>query len=258
MSIAGRMMLKRVQGKASFATIQDGTGRIQLWINDEGVGAGAHDAFKHWDLGDIVAAEGTLFKTMKGELSVRCSSVRLLAKSLRPLPEKFHGLADLETRYRQRYVDLITNEDSRRVFEARSRILSAIRGFMSDTRFPRSRDADAAADSRWRRGPAVRHPSQRARPGDVPADRARALPEAAGRRRLRAGFRDQPQLPQRGTEPTPQSRVHDDGVLRRVHRLLVVDGLHRGRCCARQHAPPAARSSSTRAPTSTCRSRSRG
>ena len=134
-SIAGRMMLKRVQGKASFATIQDGTGRIQLWINDDGVGAGAHDAFKHWDLGDIVAAEGTLFKTMKGELSVRCSSVRLLAKSLRPLPEKFHGLADLETRYRQRYVDLITNEDSRRVFEARSRILSAVRGFMSDNGF---------------------------------------------------------------------------------------------------------------------------
>ncbi len=76
-SVAGRMVLKRVQGKASFATVQDATGRIQLWLNDEGVGAGAHETFKHWDLGDIVAAEGTLFKTNRGELSIRCASVRL-------------------------------------------------------------------------------------------------------------------------------------------------------------------------------------
>ena len=99
-SVAGRMVLKRVQGKASFATLQDATGRIQLWMNDDGVGAEAHDAFKHWDLGDIVAAEGTLFKTKKGELSIRCTMVRLLTKSLRPLPDKFHGLADQEMRYR--------------------------------------------------------------------------------------------------------------------------------------------------------------
>jgi len=130
-SVAGRMVLKRVQGKASFATIQDATGKIQLWLNDEGVGAEAHEAFKHWDLGDIVAAEGTLFRTMKGELSVRCSSVRLLSKSLRPLPDKFHGLADLEMRYRQRYVDLMTNEASKAVFVTRSKAISAIRNFMS-------------------------------------------------------------------------------------------------------------------------------
>jgi lysyl-tRNA synthetase class 2 len=130
-SLAGRMMLKRVQGKASFATIQDATGRIQLWLNDAGVGADAHEAFKHWDLGDIVAAEGTLFKTMKGELSVRCSSVRLLAKALRPLPDKFHGLADQEVRYRQRYVDLIVTEGTRQTFVKRSRIVSAIRSFMT-------------------------------------------------------------------------------------------------------------------------------
>src|SRR5690606_22606720 len=92
-SVAGRMVLKRVQGKASFATIQDATGKIQLWLNDEGVGPEQHEAFKHWDLGDIVAAEGTIFRTMKGELSIRCSSVRLLSKSLRPLPDKFHGLS---------------------------------------------------------------------------------------------------------------------------------------------------------------------
>jgi lysyl-tRNA synthetase class 2 len=129
------MVLKRVQGKASFATIQDATGRIQLWLNDEGVGADRHEVFKHWDLGDIVLAEGTLFKTMKGELSVRCSSVRLLAKALRPLPDKFHGLADQETRYRQRYVDLMTNDDTRRTFVARSRIITAIRGHMADAGF---------------------------------------------------------------------------------------------------------------------------
>ncbi len=129
-SLAGRMMLKRVQGKASFATIQDATGRIQLWLNDEGVGAENHESFKHWDLGDIVAAEGVLFKTLKGELSVRCSKVRLLAKSLRPLPDKFHGLADLEMKYRQRYVDLIVNQETRETFVRRGKAINAMRSFM--------------------------------------------------------------------------------------------------------------------------------
>jgi lysyl-tRNA synthetase class 2 len=130
-SLAGRMMLKRVQGKASFATIQDASGRMQLWINDEGIGSDAHEAFKHWDLGDIVAAQGVLFRTMKGELSVRVSSLRLLAKSLRPMPDKFHGLADQEQRYRQRYVDLIANEEARRTFAARSTAISAVRQHMT-------------------------------------------------------------------------------------------------------------------------------
>src|SRR5690606_33049769 len=110
--VAGRMVLKRVQGKASFATLQDGSGtgaqgRIQLWMNDDGIGPEQHADFKHWDLGDIVAAAGVLFKTRKGELSIRCDTIRLLTKSLRPLPDKFHGLADPDIRYRQRYVDLI-------------------------------------------------------------------------------------------------------------------------------------------------------
>jgi lysyl-tRNA synthetase class 2 len=129
-SVAGRIVLKRVQGKASFATLQDATGKIQLWLNDEGIGAAAHEAFKHWDLGDIIGAEGTVFRTMRGELSIRCSVVRLLAKSLRPPPDKFHGLSDLETRYRQRYVDLMTNEASKTVFVIRSKAISAIRTFM--------------------------------------------------------------------------------------------------------------------------------
>ncbi len=129
-SLSGRMMLKRVQGKASFVTLQDSTGRLQLWLNDEGVGAEDHESFKHWDLGDILAAEGKLFKTMKGELSVRCSKIRLLSKSLRPLPDKFHGLADQEVRYRQRYVDLIVSEDTRKRFAIRSKATNAIRNFM--------------------------------------------------------------------------------------------------------------------------------
>ena len=134
-NLAGRMMLKRVQGKASFATIQDATSRIQLYLNDEGVGPELHEAFKHWDLGDIIGCEGRLFKTMKGELSVRCSSIRLLTKSLRPLPDKFHGVADQELRYRQRYVDLIANAGTRDTFVARSKTISAIRNFMGSHGF---------------------------------------------------------------------------------------------------------------------------
>jgi len=129
-AVAGRMLLKRVMGKASFASIQDMSGRIQLYITNDLAGQEIHDAFKHWDLGDILAAEGTLFKTKTGELSVRVTKLRLLTKSLRPLPEKFHGLTDQEQRYRQRYVDLITNPEARKVFGVRSRIIQAIRAFM--------------------------------------------------------------------------------------------------------------------------------
>ena len=128
-AVAGRMMLKRVMGKACFATLQDTSGRIQLYVTLDGVGAPALEAFKHWDLGDIVGASGTLFRTKTGELSVKCDSVRLLSKALRPLPEKFHGLADQEQKYRQRHLDLITNPASREVFVKRSQIVQAIREF---------------------------------------------------------------------------------------------------------------------------------
>ena len=129
-SIAGRMMLKRVMGKASFATLQDATGRIQVYITKEDVGEATYDAFKHWDLGDIVAAEGYLFKTRTGELSLHATKIRLLTKSLRPLPDKFHGVADQEIKYRQRYVDLITDESARQRFTARSKAISSMREFM--------------------------------------------------------------------------------------------------------------------------------
>ena len=134
-SVAGRMMLKRVMGKASFATIQDGSlgevgGRIQLYVTRDAVGEELYAAFKHWDLGDILGAEGTLMKTKTGELSVKVTSLRLLTKSLRPLPDKFHGMADQEQKYRQRYVDLITDEQARKRFVARSKAVSGLREFM--------------------------------------------------------------------------------------------------------------------------------
>jgi lysyl-tRNA synthetase, class II len=139
-TVAGRMMLKRVMGKASFATIQDGSGdnagaRIQLYIARDEVGEEVYEAFKHWDMGDFLGATGRLFKTRTNELSIHVTELRLLAKSLRPLPEKFHGLQDQEVKYRQRYVDLITSEETRATFIARSKVVSAIRNFMIQNEF---------------------------------------------------------------------------------------------------------------------------
>lgn len=133
--IAGRMMLKRVMGKASFATLQDQSGRIQVYVTRDSVGEEVYAAFKHWDLGDIVGVEGTMFKTRTGELSLHATSIRLLTKSLRPMPDKFHGMADQEMKYRQRYVDLMTDEDARRRFVARSKAISGVREFMVDHHF---------------------------------------------------------------------------------------------------------------------------
>jgi lysyl-tRNA synthetase class 2 len=134
-ALAGRIMLKRVMGKASFATVQDTSGRIQLYVTRDAVGEGVYEAFKHYDLGDILGARGTLFKTKTGELSLKVTELRLLVKALRPLPEKFHGLADQEQKYRRRYVDLIMSEETREVFRTRSRIVQAAREFMSGKGF---------------------------------------------------------------------------------------------------------------------------
>ncbi|CAC9583454.1 Lysyl-tRNA synthetase (class II) (EC 6.1.1.6) [uncultured Gammaproteobacteria bacterium] len=135
-SIAGRMMLKRVMGKASFATLQDSSARIQVFVTrDELPENFYNEQFKKWDIGDIVGTTGTLFKTNVGELSIRVDSIKLLTKSLRPLPEKFHGLSDQETRYRQRYVDLIINEEVRSTFKRRSAIVAYIRNFFNDADF---------------------------------------------------------------------------------------------------------------------------
>jgi lysyl-tRNA synthetase class 2 len=128
--IAGRMMTKRVMGKASFANLRDMSGDMQLYVKRDDLPEGVYAEFKRWDLGDIIAAEGVMFRTQKGELTVLVDNVRLLTKSLRPLPEKFHGLSDQETRYRQRYVDLIMNEASRDVFRLRTRVIDGVRRFL--------------------------------------------------------------------------------------------------------------------------------
>ena len=134
-AVAGRMMTRRIMGKASFAHLRDGTGSIQIHLRRDDLPEGQYAGFRKFDLGDVVAVEGTMFRTKTGELSVKARSVRLLVKSLLPLPEKFHGLADVETRYRRRYVDLIVNERSRKVFRARSRTVDYIRRFFIERGF---------------------------------------------------------------------------------------------------------------------------
>ena len=134
-SLAGRMMSRRVMGKASFAHLQDSSGRIQLFLKRDNLGEEPYGAFKKWDLGDLIGVTGGVFKTKTGELSVQVDAIRLLAKSLRPLPEKFHGLADQETRYRQRYLDLITNETARRTFQIRFRMVDCLRAYLAGRGF---------------------------------------------------------------------------------------------------------------------------
>jgi lysyl-tRNA synthetase, class II len=132
--VGGRMMLKRVMGKASFATLEDRTGRVQVFLQRDSLGE-AYEDFKGWDVGDILGVEGDLFRTRTGELSIRAEKTQLLVKSLRPLPDKWHGLADTELRYRQRYVDLIMNEQSRAVFQTRTKIVRYLRGFLDSLDF---------------------------------------------------------------------------------------------------------------------------
>jgi lysyl-tRNA synthetase class 2 len=134
-AVVGRMMSRRIMGKASFAHVQDGAGRIQLYVRRDDLPEGVYAEFKKWDLGDIVAATGVVFKTRSGELSVKVEDIRLLTKSLIPLPEKFHGLTDQEIRYRQRYLDLMMNEDTREIFRKRSRIVDYIRRFFIERDF---------------------------------------------------------------------------------------------------------------------------
>ena len=138
--VAGRMMLKRVMGKASFATLQDASlgpsgGRIQIYLARAAVGEESYEDFKHWDLGDIIAAKGRLFRTKTGELSIHASQIRLLTKSLRPMPDKFHGVQDQELKYRQRYVDLMMDESVRRRFVARSQAINGLREYMVSHNF---------------------------------------------------------------------------------------------------------------------------
>lgn len=134
-SVAGRMMLKRVMGKASFATLQDSTGRIQVYLDKKHLGEEVYEFFKTWDIGDIIGITGRVFKTNKGELSIHAQSITLISKSLRPLPDKFHGIADQELRYRQRYVDLIMTDSTRHTFKKRSAAINCLRQLMLEAGF---------------------------------------------------------------------------------------------------------------------------
>ena len=134
-SVAGRMMSRRVMGKVAFAHIRDMSGQIQLFVRRDNLPDGAYAEFRKWDIGDIIAVTGSVFKTKTGELSIQADSIRLLVKSLRPLPEKFHGLSDQETRYRQRYLDLITNETTRQTFQIRTRVINHLRAYLSGCGF---------------------------------------------------------------------------------------------------------------------------
>ena len=134
--VAGRMMSRRIMGKASFAHVEDMSGRIQLFVQRDSLVEGLYNTgFKKWDIGDIIGVEGVLFRTKTGELSIRVDELQLLVKSLRPLPEKYHGLTDQEMRYRQRYVDLIMNHESRNTFIARTKIIDSIRHYLATKRF---------------------------------------------------------------------------------------------------------------------------
>ena len=200
-------------GKANFLVLSDGKARIQVYIRQDSLPERDFQIFKLLDFGDWVGVEGRLFRTKTNELTIWASQLEFLAKCLLPLPEKWHGLTDVEIRYRQRYLDLIVNPDSRRVFEVRSRVRHGDPRVPDRARVSRGRDADDAADRRRRAGAAVRHASQRARHAALHAHRARALPEAADGRRHRARVRDQPQLPERGDLDAAQPRVHDARVL---------------------------------------------
>ncbi|WP_283129021.1 amino acid--tRNA ligase-related protein, partial [Allofournierella massiliensis] len=133
--MAGRMMSKRVMGKASFADLRDASGNIQLYVRRDVIGEEEYAGFKKFDIGDVIGIKGQVFRTKMGEISIRCTEVVLLAKSLLPLPEKFHGLKDQELRYRQRYVDLIMNPEVRRTFEIRSRFIRFMRSYLDQRNY---------------------------------------------------------------------------------------------------------------------------
>ena len=134
-SIAGRVVLKRVMGNASFATVRDSSGDIQIYVSKNTVDQDIYEDFKTWDLGDIIGVEGKLFKTRTDELTIEASNIILLTKSIRPMPDKFKGLADIETRYRQRYLDLMSNEESKKVFMDRTKVVESMRTSLKDRDF---------------------------------------------------------------------------------------------------------------------------
>ena len=188
---SGRILGIRNFGKANFLVLSDGRSRIQVYIKKDSLSERDFEMFRLLDFGDIVGVEGHLFRTRTNELTIWASRIEFLAKCHLPLPEKWHGLTDIEIRYRQRYLDLIVNPEAREVFQVRSKVARGDARVSRQPRVSRGRDADDAADRRRRDGAPVPHASQRARHRSVSADRARAVPQAPGRRRPRARVRDQ-------------------------------------------------------------------
>ena len=241
MRIAGRVMTLRHMGKAGFAHLQQNGERLQIYVKKDAVGERDFQLFKMLDIGDVIGVEGYLFRTRTGELSVHAEKLEFLSKTLLSMPEKWHGLEDVETRYRQRYLDLIANPDVRKVFVTRAKIISSLRRATGSARVHRSRDSDDAAALRRGCGASLRHAPQHAGYRPLPAHRAGAVPEAPDRRRHGPGLRDQPQFPQRGALHAPQPRVHDAGVLPGLYGLPRDDRLLRsaagegGDGCHRRH-----------------------
>ena len=184
-SLAGRVVARRGFGKTVFVPLRDSTGELQLFLNVESADPRDFaEVLPQLDVGDIVWAEGEVFWTKRGELSLLTKRFAIVTKSLRPLPDKWHGLTDVETRYRQRYLDLTANPEVREVFRLRSQLVRGVRQFLDRARLPRSRDADDAPDHRRCGRPAFHHPPQRARHAALHAHRPRALFKEAPRRRL--------------------------------------------------------------------------
>ena len=207
--VAGRILGMRTFGKANFLVLSDGKARVQAYVRQDSVPELDFSVFRLLDFGDWVGVAGRMFRTKTNELTVWASSLTFLAKCFLPLPEKWHGLTDVETRYRQRYLDLAVNPDSRRVFETRSRVVATTAQLPDGARVSRGRDADDAVDCRRRAGAAVRHASQRARHPALHAHRAGALPEAAhGRAASNACSRSTVTSGTRGSprSTTPSSR----------------------------------------------------
>ena len=231
--VAGRLHARRGQGKAAFLDLDDRTGRMQLHARVDVLGEESLRALLDLDLGDLLGAEGTIFRTRRGELSLKLDNWELLAKSLRPPPEKHHGLTDVETRFRHRELDLIANEQARELFTTRAKVITSVRRQLDDWGFIEVETPGAAADLRRRRGAPVHDLLQRARARLLPAGRDRALPQAADRRRARARVRDRQGLPQRGHLVQAQPRVHDARVVRGVRGLRRHRRAQRGRWSSR-------------------------
>ena len=198
--VAGRVVARRVHGKLTFVVVKDMSGELQLFCQLDALGEERYHALEHVDLGDFVGAEGTMMRTRRGELSLRITSWQLLSKSLRGMPEKYHGLTSVETRYRQRYLDLIANDDSREVFIKRARIIAAIRRFLDDRGFVEVETPVLQPLYGGALAQAVHHAPQRARARPLPAHRHRAVPQALHHRRHRPRLRDRQGLPQRGRD----------------------------------------------------------